>query len=168
MNEQKDQALRAEIRALPELDPPPGLWDRVTAASAARQRRTSRRPFALAACLVAAVALSALVIERSERDAGIDDAASAAQASVAELIAESQRLEERLRALPFQGAYGATGRALTYRIADVDGALNALYLQDIGDSAERARLLRRRAVLLQSLVQVESQDRGAVLRRVAF
>ena len=168
MNEQKDQALKAEIRALPELDPPPGLWDRVMAASAARQRRTSRRPFALAACLVAAVALSALVVERSERDVGINNAATAAQASVAELIAESQRMEERLRALPFQGTYGSTGRALAYRIADVDGALNALYLQDIGDGADRARLLHRRAVLLQSLVEVESQDRGAVLRRVAF
>ena len=168
MNEQKDQALRAEIRALPELDPPPDLWDRVMVASAARQRRTSRRPFALAACLVAAVALSALVIERSERDAGINDAASTAQASVAELIAESQRLEQRLRALPFEGVYGTTGRALSYRIADVDGALNALHAQDIGDGAERARLLQRRVVLLQSLVEVESQDRGAVLRRVAF
>ena len=168
MNEQKDQALRAEIRALPELDPPPGLWDRVMTASAARQRRTSRRAFALAACLVAAVALSALVIERSERDAGINDAVLTAQASVAELIAESQRLEERLRTLPFQGAYGATGRALAYRIADVDGALNALHAQDIGDSTERAQLLHRRVVLMESLVEVESQDQGTALRRVAF
>ncbi len=168
MNEQEEQALRAEIRSLPELDPPPELWARVTAASAARQRRTSRRPLALAACLVAAVALSALVVERSEREAVIGDTAFTAQASVAELISESQRLEQRLRALPLQGAYGDTGRALTYRIADVDGALNALYARDIGDGAERARLLQRRVVLLQSLVEVESQDRGAVLRRVAF
>ena len=168
MNEQEEQALRAEIRSLPDIEPSPDLWDRVMAASATRQRRTSRRPLALAACLVAAVALSALVIERSEREAGINDTAFTAQASVAELIAESQRLEERLLALPFQGAYGDTGRALSYRIADVDGVLNALYAQDIGDSAERARLLHRRVVLLQSLVEVESQDRGAVLRRVAF
>ena len=168
MNEQEDQALKADIRSLPELDPPPDLWARVMAASATRQRRTSRRPLALAACLVAAVALSALVIERSEREAATSDTGFAAQTSVAELIAESQRLEERLRSLPLQGTYGNTGRALAYRIADVDGSLNSLHSQDIGDGAERARLLQQRVVLLQSLVEVESQDRGAALRRVAF
>ena len=168
MNEQEDQALKADIRALPKLDPPPGVWDRVLATSAARQRWMSRRPFALAACLVAAVALSILVVEQSERDAGIGHGAPVMQASVADLIAESQRLEERLLSLPFQGTYGDTGRVLAYRIADVDGALNELYLQEMGDSAERARLLRQRAVLLQSLVEVESQDRAAIFRRVAF
>ena len=168
MNEQEDQALKAEIRALPELDPPPGVWDRVLATSAARQRWMSRRPFALAACLVAAVALSVLVVEQSERDAGVNDDALVMQASVADLIAESQRLEERLRSLPFQGVYGDTGRVLAYRIADVDSALNALYLQDMGDSPERVRLLQQRAVLLQSLVEVESQDRAAVFHRAAF
>ena len=169
MNEQEDQALKADIRSLPELDPPPDLWARVMAASATRQRRTSRRPLALAACLVAAVALSALVIERSEREAATSDTGFSAQTSVAELIAESQRLEERLRSLPLQGRYGNTGRALAYRIADVDGSLNSLHSQDIGDGAEqRARLLQQRVVLLQSLVEVESQDRGAALRRVAF
>ena len=168
MNEQEDQAIKAEIRALPELDPPPGVWDRVLATSAARQRWMSRRPFALAACLVAAVALSVLVVEQSERDAGVNDDALVMQASVADLIAESQRLEERLRSLPFQGEYGDTGRVLAYRIADVDSTLNALYLQDMGDSPERVRLLQQRAVLLQSLVEVESQDRAAVFHRAAF
>ena len=168
MNEQEDQALKAEIRALPELDPPPGVWDRVLATSAARRRWMSRRPFALAACLVAAVALSVLVVEQSERDAGVNDDALVMQASVADLIAESQRLEERLRSLPFQGVYGDTGRVLAYRIADVDSTLNALYLQDMGDSPERVRLLQQRAVLLQSLVEVESQDRAAVFHRAAF
>ena len=168
MNEHEDQTLRDEIRALPELEPPPGLWDRVTAASAERRRRASRRPLALAACLVAAVAISVVIVERSSREGGIDHRALAAQASVADLIAESQRLEERLRSMPFQGAYGDTGRVLAYRIGDVDGALNALYLQDIDDSAERARLLHRRVVLLQSLVEVESQDRGAAVVKAAF
>ncbi len=168
MNEQEDRALKAEIRALPEFDPPPGMWDRVLATSTARQRWMSRRPFALAACLVAAVALSVLVVEQSEREAGINNESVVMQASVADLIAESQRLEERLRSLPFQGVYGDTGRVLAYRIADVDGALNELYLQDMGDSAERARLLQQRAVLLKSLVEVESQDRAAVFRRAAF
>lgn len=167
MNE--DQTLRDEIRALPELDPPPGLRDRVMAIPAARQRRTtSRAPLALAACLVAAVAISVLVVERSGREVGMDHQVLAAQASVADLIAESQMLEERLRSLPFHGAYGDTGRVLAYRIADVDGALNAMYLQDMEDSAERARLLHQRVVLLQSLVEVESQDRGAEFRRAAF
>lgn len=165
MNEHEDQTLRDEIRALPELEPPPGLWDRVTAA---RQRPArSRTPLALAACLVAAVALW-VVVERSGHEGGIDHQTLATQASVADLIAESQRLEERLRSLPFQGAYGDTGRVLAYRIGDVDGALNAMYLRDMDDSAERARLLHRRVVLLQSLVEVESQDQGAQLRRAAF
>ena len=128
----------------------------------------SRRPFALAACLVAAVALSVLVVEQSERDAGTYDDALVMQASVADLIAEQQRLEERLRSLPFEGVYGETGRVLAYRIADVDGALNELYLQDMVNSPERARLLQQRAVLLKSLVEVESQDRAAVFRRAAF
>ena len=168
MNEQEDRTLKAEIRALPELDAPPGVWDRVLATSVARQRWMSRRPFALAACLVAAVALSILVVEQSERDAGTYDDALVVQASVVDLIAEQQRLEERLRSLPFQGVYGDTGRVLAYRIADVDGALNDLYLQDMVNSHERAQLLQQRAVLLKSLVEVESQDRAAVFRRAAF
>ena len=168
MNEHEDQTLRDEIRALPELKPPPDLWDRVAATAAERRDRASRRPLALAACLVAAVAISVLIVERSSREGGIDHQALVAQASVADLVAESQRLEERLRSLPFQGAYSDTGRVLAYRIGDVDGALNAMYLQDMDDSAERARLLHQRVVLLQSLVQVESQDQGAQLRRVAF
>ena len=169
MNENEDQTLRDEIRALPELEPPPDLWDRVTATAAARQRPArSRAPLGLAACLVAAVALSLLVVERSGRDGRVDHQGLAAPVSAADLIAESQRLEERLRSLPFQGAYGDTGRVLAYRIADVDGALNAMYLQEMHDSAERARLLRQRVLLLQSLVEVESQDRGAEILRVAF
>lgn len=169
MNEHEDQTLRDEIRALPELDPPRGLRDRVMSISADRQRRTtSRAPLALAACLVAAVALSVLVVERDEREGDMGQQVLAAQASVADLIAESQMLEERLRSMPFHGAYGDTGRVLAYRIADVDGALNAMYLQDVDDIDERARLLQQRVVLLQSLVEVESQDRGAVVVRAAF
>ena len=169
MNEREDQTLRDEIRALPELEPPPDLWDRVTAAAAARRRPgRSRAPLALAACLVAAVALSILVVERSGRNGGVDHQVLAAPVSAADLIAESQRLEERLRSLPFHGAYGDTGRVLAYRIADVDGALNAMYLREMDDSAERARLLHQRVLLLQSLVEVEAQDRGAELLRAAF
>ena len=168
MNEHEDQTLRDEIRALPELKPPPALWNRITASAAERRSRASRRPLALAACLAAGVAISLLIVEWSGHEGGIDHQALAPQASVADLIAESQRLEERLRSLPFRGAYGDTGRVLAYRIGDVDGALNAMYLRDMDDSAERARLLHRRVVLLQSLVEVESQDQGAQLRRAAF
>ena len=169
MNEQKDQVLRDEIRALPDLDPPPGLEDRVLAISVdGRQRKTSRTPLALAACLVAAVAFSVLVVDRSEREGDMGHQVFAAQASVTDLIAESQMLEERLRSMPFHGSYGDTGRVLAYRIADVDGALNAMYLQDLDDSDERARLLHQRVVLLQSLVEVESQDRGAAIYTAAF
>ncbi|MCY3822078.1 MAG: hypothetical protein OXH52_22440 [Gammaproteobacteria bacterium] len=169
MNEQEHQTLRDEIRALPDLDPPPGLGDRVMAISAERQARTgSKAPLALAACLVAAVALSVLVVNRSDREGDMGQQVLAAQASVADLIAESQRLEERLRSMPLHGAYGDTGRVLAYRIADVDGALNAMYLQDMDASDERARLLHQRVVLLQSLVEVESQDRGAAIYRAAF
>ncbi|MDE0453069.1 MAG: hypothetical protein OXI90_15050 [Gammaproteobacteria bacterium] len=169
MNEKEDQALRDEIRALPDLDPPPGLGDRVVAISAQRQPRTaSKGPLALAACLVAAVAFSVLMGERSEHAGDVDYEVLAAQASITDLIAESQMLEERLRSMPFHGAYGDTGRVLAYRIADVDGALNAMYLQDVDDSDERARLLHQRVVLLQSLVEVESQDRGAAILRAAF
>lgn len=169
MNEQEDQTLRDEIRALPEFDPPPGLRDRVMAIAAERQPSTTpRTPLALAACLVAAVALSVLVVERSEREGDMSQQVLAAQASVPDLIAESQRLEERLRSMPFHGAYGDTGRVLAYRIADVDGALNAMYLQDMDGSDERARLLHQRVVLLQSLVEVESQDRDAAVFRAAF
>lgn len=169
MSEREDQALRNEILALPELDPPPGLWNRVRAVPVARQQRTrSRAPLAIAACLVAALAVSVIVIERYPGEADSQDPVLAAQASLAELLVESHGLEERLRALPFQGVYGPTGRALAYRIADLDGELHELYLQDVDDAEEWARLLHQRVVLLQSLVEVESQDQGAVLRRAVF
>ena len=169
MNEREDQSLSNEILALPELDPPPDLWDRVKSVPVGRQQRTtSRAPLAIAACLVAALAVSVLVIDRFPGGTDIHGPVLVTQASLEDLLVQSHGLEDRLRALPLQGVYGATGRALAYRIADVDGELNALYVQDIDDAEEWARLLHQRVVLLHSLVEVESQDQGAALRRASL
>jgi hypothetical protein len=156
-----DAALAAAVRALPDAVPPRDGWPAL-AGRIARRRRTRDTlrvalPAALAAGVAIAIALPSLWPARAPSSAARpaqQAAAVAARASampLAELRAQSQRLQAWVRALEHNGA-PLSGDSLADAVALQDriGLLD-LQLSAATDPATRASLWRQRNVLLQQL-----------------
>lgn len=159
-NASKVRALRSEIEALPDLEPPASVWQAVLAASDEDRRRWyEKRPLALAASVFVAAALSMFVIDPFGSQAG--------SAQTSSLMQQSQLLEGRLQTMPVS-VYEGTGTVLRHRIGDVDRSLNRLYADRADDPLERERLLRQRIELLESLLEVERRSQNRMLRKVVF
>jgi hypothetical protein len=162
--------VRAELRALPPLEPPRDLWSTVAVDGLPEARR--RRPAAwpmlggLAAGFVLGIAL---ILNMSGREADRPapgtttdmvastpaPASSTPGASRAELVATSQQLEAALRALPAAPRVTRTSTALTIdelqeRIQDVDLMLGDPRL----DAENEHRLWGQRVQLMTTLMQV--------------
>lgn len=158
-----------KLRELPALTPPPGVWDRVLEAHAARMaaRRFRRRAFAAAATIV--VAVGATLYAATRIDAPLSPAltnsappsepavAGAGQVSYAPLVAESARLERLLAELPSRplmiGSTAGTIVGLEDRIAIVDAQLSYAAAQDLGPTYREA-LWGERVELMNALVYV--------------
>lgn len=161
--------VRADLRDLPLLDPPPALWRNVMAATAGAQgRAVNRWPvwLGVAASLVLGTALLTAVLQRPDegptRGTTTDmiaatpaPASSVNGVSRAELLETSRQLEAALHALPAAPQVMRAGTALTIaelqdRIFEVD-----LYLSDprLGPADERA-LWQQRVRLMDTLMQV--------------
>ncbi len=160
--------VRARLKALPTYEPAADNWPTIL-----RRRdalRWTPRPgwhapvFGLAASIVMAVAL--LVMMNRPVEERVDD--SYVVPPVAPLLAESQRLEQMLRAMPQQPQVMRAGTAWTIseledRIAIVDFQLN--HVGELGLTPERSQqLLKDRVDLMNSLVQV----RYAQVQRAEF
>jgi hypothetical protein len=171
------RALSADLRELPSTVMPPDRWDAIR--SELRGASTavvmpSRRPGWLLPVASAALVLVAVLFtfNNRERTAGTDAVedlqARALKESRLELVAESQRLESLLAALPGEPRLTRAQTALTVagledRIQWVDYRLGLA--NEAGLAAEPAeRLWRERVDLLNSLVAV----RYAEARTVAF
>jgi hypothetical protein len=115
-----------KLGELPQLEPPPGVWNRVLEIERARTaaRRLLLRTTALAAAAaVVAVGVAAYFVNTPE--AALD----ADAASYAALVAESERLERLLAELPaprplMAGSTASTIVSLEDRIAVVDAQLS--------------------------------------------
>jgi len=162
--------VRAELRALPPLEPPRDLWGTIAVDGlpATRRRRATAWPMlgGLAAGFVLGIALilnmSGQEADRPAPGTTTDLVAStpappssATGASRAELVATSQQLEAALRALPAAPRVTRTSTALTIdalqdRIQDVDLMLGESQLDD---ESER-RLWGQRVQLMTTLMQV--------------
>lgn len=155
-----------KLRELPELTPPPGVWERVLETQRARAaaRRFRRRAAAAAAAVVAAGVFGYFVNAALEEPAptlvaavsGMD--ASPEVPSYASLVAESARLERLLTELPPQRPLlvGSTGGAivgLEDRIAFVDTQLSYAAAQDLAPLYREA-LWSERVELMNALVVV--------------
>jgi hypothetical protein len=161
--------VRAELRALPPLEPPRDLWGTIAVDGLPQARR---RPAAwpmlggLAAGFVLGIAL---ILNMSGREADRPapgtttdmvastpaPASSTPGASRAELVATSQQLEAALRALPAAPRVTRTSTALTIdelqdRIQDVDLMLGDPRL----DAENEHRLWGQRVQLMTTLMQV--------------
>lgn len=163
-----------KLRQLPELAPPPGVWERVLEAERVRgATRRVRRRVRLAAA--AALALAAPVVYVATLDAPslpmltvapLEPARAAGDGtSYAPLVAESARLERLLAELPaprplVAGAMAGTVVGLEDRIAVIDAQLSYAAARDLAPPYREA-LWGERVELMNALVYVrfaQAQD----------
>jgi hypothetical protein len=163
------------LRELPELVPPPGVWDRVLEGVGARAaaRRFRRRSAVLAAVIVIAAAVPLAyvaatldppqpVLFRAAREPA---RVSWDETSYAPLVAESARLEQLLAEMPaprpiVAGSTAGTIVGLEDRIAYVDAQLSYAAARDLAPKYRQA-LWGERVELMNALVYVRfAQTQG--------
>lgn len=145
-----------KLRELPELPPPPGVWERVLAAERERAgvRRFWRRSAALAATLAVVAVMTGVAYFKYARDAAFEVEA----ANYTALVAESARLERVLAELPASrplmvGSTASAIAGLEDRIAVVDAQLSYAAAQDVAPPYRQA-LWGERVELMNALVYV--------------
>lgn len=162
------ERVRDGLRALPELEPPAGLWSAVAAGATAPPARRHHWPLVVgtAAGFVLGMALILNMTQRGAEGpapgtttdivaATPAPASSVNGATTAELLAASQRLEAALHALPAAPHMTRASTALTIeelqdRIFEVDLLLGQ---PDLGQVDERM-LWQQRVRLMDTLMQV--------------
>ncbi len=150
------RAVRASLSALPAQAPPRDLWPTVRARAAARRQRRGWIRFGWAAASLAAAFTLAIGVRGALEV--LAEARLARQAQT--LVAESQRLEQALRASErdgrvMNGRTAGTVVQLEDRIAMIDAELSRAR-PDRYPSREIVGLWQRRVQLLDALVGVET------------
>lgn len=177
-----DLSLHSALRGLPKREPPPALWSRIAttlaehdAAAAVEERDVGPRNaapirYALAAGFAALVFLAAvLLVGRSDSlddsqpaprvvDAPGEAPATDGTSEIADLLAESARLERTLVAFPRHEGVIRVGTAGTIagledQIAWIDAELSASAAFDVDPSYQEI-LWRERVVVMNALVDV--------------
>jgi len=177
------EALGNELRALPELQAPPRLFERVRerldedggepAPARAKHRRAI--PLAVAASVVvlavaglftwrANVGPAEVLVVQTDRA----DSETPVAAKIEALMERSRALEERRRASLVFDAPTAPEQLLRARIGGIDAALNDQLLKDNVELAERESLLRDRVELMNTLANIEGHRQRAYVQQVAF
>ena len=162
------------LRELPELAPPPGVWERVLEGVGARTaaRRFRRRAILAAAAVVIAAAVPVSYVATREAEPQpfalvrlAPDRVPWDETSYAPLIVESARLERVLAGLPpprpvVVGTTAGTVVGLEDRIAYVDAQLSYAAARDLAPPYRKA-LWGERVELMNALVQVRfAQSQG--------
>jgi hypothetical protein len=162
-----------KLRELPELAPPPGVWERVLEGARARTagRRSRRRAMAAAAAIVLA-AIPLVYFATLDRPAPPTLSVAAQPSRVpaegtsyAPLVAESARLERLLAGLPaprplMAGSAAGTVVGLEDRIALIDAQLSYAAARDLAPPYREA-LWGERVELMNALVYVRfAQTQG--------
>lgn len=149
--------IRDGLRALPDIEPDEGVWDRV------RRGRVStshgplpgggRMAYPLAAAVLLAVAIGLVTVARLQPQTSGEVAAGAdADPTLQALYRRSQELEGLWR--DGRRMPDATELAYLYRIADLDGQLAQVEPAGGPDSRRAEQLWNRRVELLESLAEV--------------
>ncbi len=174
MHARAEDLLKAKLRELPELTPPPGVWERVLEAERVRAatRRFRRRALAAAAA-VAVAAIPLIYVAALQSPApptlhvGVPQPVRVPGegASYAPLVAESARLERLLAELPaprplMVGSAAGTVVGLEDRIAVVDAQLSYAAARDLAPPYREA-LWGERVELMNALLYVRfAQTQG--------
>lgn len=171
--------LRDAMRALPELTPPPGAWQRIIAnvEPAAATEGASMRLWRVGAVVAAALAVVAVLSlaylpEPTKPTLGMAPPSTAPSevqedaplleametSSYVALVEESVRLEQMLAGMPYQRPVMRAGTASTIavledRISFIDGQLTLAALEGV-EPPKRQALWRERVDVMNALVQV--------------
>lgn len=172
---ERQRAIEAELRELPDLEAPAELWqgiERRVQAESVRKVRSQTRWQALAAGM-AAVSLTAVVLLLKPEANAPQVASVAAPVQVGALMEHSRRIENERRALPVMPVAASVRPAdartiLTQRVALVDQALNNLAAQGRIDPALREALWRERVELMNALIQAEQLEQSEFIRRAVY
>lgn len=174
---QRLSALRTEMRALPELEPPTLAWERIQQALPKRRTWIPPRRVGFAGAAAAAITLTVIALIARQHDQRPAEASAAAipgeQAKqpaiphVDELVAQSQQLEQLLRILPQRPriervSTAATIDTIEQRIQWLDFQLTNAPDGDLNEAQSR-QLWRERVDLMDSLVKVRYAEAGSSL-----
>lgn len=183
---QRLSALRAEMQALPQFEPPDFAWERIQQTIPQRSVKVPPRRIGFAAAAAALITLAVVALiarhgdQRSERSTHAcatetDGAAcppkvlnpSASDIShLDELVAQSQQLEQILQTLPQRPrvervSTAATIDTIEQRIQWLDFQLSSAPDGDLSEEQSR-RLWRERVELMDSLVKVRYAEAGSL------
>lgn len=170
---QRLSAVRAEMQALTQLEPPEMAWDRIREAIPERNRAMAPRKVGLAAAVAAVVTLTVigLIAGHSDRRATTELATTMGSVTqviphVEELVAQSQQLEQLLQSLPQRPriervSTAATIDTIEQRIQWLDFQLSVAPEEGLSEEQSR-QLWRERVELMDSLVKVRYAEAGAM------
>lgn len=174
---QRLSALRAEMQALPQFDPPDLAWERIQQTIPRRPPKFPPRRVGLAAAAAALITLGVIAAiaqqgdkRSNERTAHAPKVLSTPVASdiphLDELVAQSQQLEQILQTLPQRPriervSTAATIDTIEQRIAWLDFQLSSSPDGDLNEEQSR-RLWRERVELMDSLVKVRYAEAGSL------
>lgn len=176
--EQRQQAIEAELRALPELEAPGAVWQAIEQRLDAARR--PERPYfrrALAAGFAAAALTAGALLFYGSPVPAPQQLANAvpSEAEVAALMERSRLVETRRRILPRTGGARLAAvrefearRLLAARIASVDASLNRLATVGPQDPVAHERLWRERVELMDTLMRAEQVQREELIRRAVY
>lgn len=168
-------AIREEMQALPQFEPPGVAWERISAAIPERDHGLRFRKIGLAAAAAAVVTLTVVTVVTGhfDRRSGATTELATAEAPlpqviphVDELVAQSQQLEQMLQKLPERPriervSTAATIDTIEQRIQWLDFQLSNAPEADLNEEQSR-QLWRERVELMDSLVKVRYAEAGAL------
>ena len=183
------EALETELRALPDLEAPAELWQRVRGCldedtdNSTSRTRHRQAPMALAASLAliaAAVVLFSFHLSTGDSESGNGDVASATvvtrpvheppqhAAIIETLMEQSRQAEERRRAVLAFYWPSAPERVLREQIGGIDAALNEQMFTGTVEPKWRETLLRDRVNLMADLTDIERYRQHEFVQQVSF
>jgi hypothetical protein len=185
---QRLSALRGEMQALPQFDPPDLAWERIQQTIPQRPSVLPPRKVGFAAAAAALITLTtiALIARHSDQRSSEHSTHACATATadgvacppkvlnqpasdishLDELVAQSQQLEQILRTLPQRPriervSTAATIDTIEQRIQWLDFQLSSALDGDLSEEQSR-RLWRERVELMDSLVKVRYAEAGSL------
>jgi hypothetical protein len=174
---QRLSAIRAEMQALPQFDPPDFAWERIQQTVPERAETLAPRKVGFAAAAAALITLAVIALiarhgdlrssEQTAKAPKILNQPMAADVSyLDELVAQSQQLEQILQTLPERPriervSTAATIDTIEQRIAWLDFQLSSAPGDDLSEEQSR-RLWRERVELMDSLVKVRYAEAGSL------
>jgi hypothetical protein len=171
---QRLSAIRAEMQALPQFEPPAIAWDRIRHTIPERRVGLRLSKIGLAAAAAAAITLTTIALITSHSDRRSIGAAPALVEAEAppviphldELVEQSQQLERLLRKLPDRPRIERVSTAaaidtIEQRIQWLDFQLSTAPDADLNEEQSR-QLWRERVDLMDSLVKVRYAEAGGL------